>query len=331
MTPLPFDVLALLAGQGGAVAGRQLRALGRSRADVERWLRNRQLVRAAPDTFVDGASWRLAGDDAVARHGLLTAAALVRAPEALASHRSAALIHGLPILGAVPSPEITRPPSGRTLSRTRTHRVRLMPEPVTIGGLPVTGIARTCIDVARGHGTEAGLAAADAALAIGQVTVEQLRLEARNIDSMPGARAARTVAGFADARAESPLESVSRWRLHQAGVEPPVPQVRIWIDHAEWRVDFCWPQLAVVGEADGRGKYRDDPDAFWREKVRHRELERAGFVVVRWFWRDTKNAESFEPVARQLRSSFSRQAQRARPLVSDHAHYSWDDLHRDRE
>lgn len=48
-----------------------------------------------------------------------------------------------------------------------------------------------------------------------------------------------------------------------------------------------------------------------------RELERAGFVVVRWFWKDTQCAQSFEPVAGQLLASFARQVQRTLPLLGE--------------
>jgi hypothetical protein len=47
-------------------------------------------------------------------------------------------------------------------------------------------------------------------------------------------------------------------------------------------VDFYWPELGVVGEADGRGKYTDD--ALWKEKLRHEALMDRGLVVERWGW-----------------------------------------------
>ncbi len=327
---LPADVIALLASQVGAVAGHQLRARGSTRADLGRWLRAGLLVRVASDTFVDGTSWRLTRDDVLARHHLVLAATVVRAPNCVVSHRSAAVLHGLPILGHVGRPEITRPLTGRALTGTRSHRLRVMPESERQSGLPVTSAVRTCIDVSRTHGLEAGLVVSDAALAIGRATAAQLSHEALGLAATPGVSTARTVAEFADGRAESPLESLSRWRLHEAGVEPPVPQVRIWIDTAEWRVDFLWPELAVVGEADGRGKYRQASDALWREKLRQRELERAGLAVVRWFWGDTADTPSFAPVVAQLRQSFERQSLRSRPLLADHVRYSAQDLDRAR-
>jgi hypothetical protein len=86
----------------------------------------------------------------------------------------------------------------------------------------------------------------------------------------------------------------------------------------------------VVGEADGRGKYRQAPDGLWREKLRQRDLERAGFAVVRWFWGDAVDAGSFAPVADQLRQALARQSLRARPLLGELVRYSSQDLDRER-
>jgi hypothetical protein len=48
------------------------------------------------------------------------------------------------------------------------------------------------------------------------------------------------------------------------------------------RVDFYWPDLGVVGEADGRQKYTDD--ALWQEKLRQEALSDRGLVIERWGW-----------------------------------------------
>jgi hypothetical protein len=76
---------------------------------------------------------------------------------------------------------------------------------------------------------------------------------------------ARRVVAFADARAESPLESISRLRMREHGVPAPEPQVEIWIDgRFAGRVDFYWDEYGVIGEADGWGKYRNDWATFTR-------------------------------------------------------------------
>lgn len=99
---------------------------------------------------------------------------------------------------------------------------------------------------------------------------------------------------FADGAAESVGESFSRAVLHEIGAPPPELQRRIPTSAGAFRVDFCWPELGVVGEFDGREKYLDpemsggsDPRlVHLREKDREDELRSMGWVVVRWGWQD---------------------------------------------
>lgn len=58
------------------------------------------------------------------------------------------------------------------------------------------------------------------------------------------------------------------------------------------RVDFWWPDLHLVGEFDGRLKYRAElggaraKDTVWREKLREDALRALGLRIVRWTWDD---------------------------------------------
>jgi very-short-patch-repair endonuclease len=64
-----------------------------------------------------------------------------------------------------------------------------------------------------------------------------------------------------------------------------MPEPQVWLgDEAGTigRVDFLWREPCVVGEADGRVKYRDNE--LWQEKLRQERLEDAGFTVLRWTW-----------------------------------------------
>ena len=71
----------------------------------------------------------------------------------------------------------------------------------------------------------------------------------------------------------------------EARVPSPELQREIRTRAGTFRVDFCWPDVRVIGEADGRVKY-SDADTLWREKLRQEHLERAGYRVVRWTWHD---------------------------------------------
>jgi hypothetical protein len=88
---------------------------------------------------------------------------------------------------------------------------------------------------------------------------------------------------------ESPLESWSRGYMIEYGVPMPLIQQTVTgADGADYRVDFCWPDYKIIGEADGLTKYGDTPaevrEAKRREQARQRALEAAGWIVVRWTW-----------------------------------------------
>ena len=104
---------------------------------------------------------------------------------------------------------------------------------------------------------------------------------------------------FADARAESPLESASRGLVHQLGFRTPTPQVVISTDEGRFRVDLAWLDDGVVAEIDGREKYYDDAmlnghdprDIAYREKQRRDALDRHGWKVVRWWYAEMRTPE----------------------------------------
>jgi very-short-patch-repair endonuclease len=61
-----------------------------------------------------------------------------------------------------------------------------------------------------------------------------------------------------------------------------------------------WGAQRVIGEADGLAKY-DVVGALRAEKLRQERLERLGFTVVRWTWREML-VDTEETVARLRRA-----------------------------
>jgi hypothetical protein len=232
---------------------------------------------------------QLCADDPRQLHALHAAACqLVLGRNALVSQESAGWLHGLPALG--PRPDVVRltRPTGacRTL---RGAKVRVCPVPPDHAGcalgLPATSLARTVVDLARELPRADAVVAADAALRAG---CRRADLEAvlRDCWTWRGIDGAGWVVGFADRRAESPLESLSRVVFAAGGLPAADLQVRLGDDWLLGVVDFYWRAHGVVGEADGLLKYDGDPQALRREKLRQELLEEAGFVVVRWGWED---------------------------------------------
>ncbi len=156
-----------------------------------------------------------------------------------------------------------------------------------VGGLPLTSVARTVIDLARHLGPADAIALGDSALHRRLTEYADLVAAAERCASWPGITAARTAVAQMDGRRESWLESRSVTVLAELGLPTPEPQV--WIADGAGvpfaRVDFLWHPPGVVGEADGAVKYADS-DANLRpliaEKLRQERLEASGFIVVRW-------------------------------------------------
>lgn len=245
------------------------------------------------------------------RRALGAAAACERAA---LSHASAAIAADLPVLGrAVDQPCVTVE-SGtalRRLAKVHLHRATLG-DVGMVGGVPVTPIARTVVDLAREHGFAEGVVTADAALREGLTTPAALTSVLELQRQWPGIKTARRVVGFADGRSESPLESVSRIRIDAHRLSAPQLQALICDEHGRivTRSDFYWDEFGVVGEADGAMKWEDDPGARDERDATTYQLEALGLVVVRWGWSDLR---SFAEVARRLRLGFERGARTGTP------------------
>ncbi|HUZ39279.1 MAG TPA: type IV toxin-antitoxin system AbiEi family antitoxin domain-containing protein [Streptosporangiaceae bacterium] len=116
-------------GQGGVsgVVGRvagvvttgELAGAGVSRAGLRRLLRERVLVSVGRGVYAQASLAADVGREPGGEHTLRVAAALaVAGPEAVGSHRSAAVIHGLDLLGQRPARVALTRPLGAGGSRT---------------------------------------------------------------------------------------------------------------------------------------------------------------------------------------------------------------------
>lgn len=212
--------------------------------------------------------------------------AAVQRLDAVASHETAATLWGIPVLGRPDPIRLTRDRRCQGTARyedVTVHHARLPAAHLTVHkGVPVTTVARTIVDLARRGSFRAGVVAADAALRLGFTTREALREVAVDCRGWPGVASARRVVEFADRRSESPLESISRVAFHDYGLPRPILQATIG---GYERADFLWPEVNVIGEADGMNKYTS-PEVLRREKMREEDFAAMGFTVFRWTWRD---------------------------------------------
>ncbi|MFI6211905.1 hypothetical protein ACIBCD_07905 [Nocardia brasiliensis] len=236
------------------------------------------------------------------RHLLLThAVAAVSSDEAIVSHVSAAIAHGLPCW-AIPLTRVhlirARSNGGRVTRQVALHSMQIEPdEIVQVGGLRVTSVARTVIDLARTVPFEQAVVVGDGALHSGKTTCDELRTQIARVAGRQGNPAARRVVAFLDGRSESVGESRSRVALREARYPEPELQAQITRNEvAVARVDFLFPEFGVIGEFDGLMKYRADmaghrppAEVVIAETAREDALRALGWLVVRWTWGELDN------------------------------------------
>jgi hypothetical protein len=245
-------------------------------------------------------------------HLLQAAAALATSGPAAASHQTAALIHGLDILGK-PPPDVTltKPPGRSRSARPGTclHWAQLPDEHITVQhGMRVTTVARTVIDLARTAEFRAGVVTADSGLHQKLVTKAELESVLAGCERRRGIQRATDVVAFADMRAESVLESIARVVFRDCGL--PTPDLQVWAGGAEavGRVDFLWRRQRTVAEVDGLMKYAI-PGRAVLQLERDKRLRDAGYEVVHLSWHEVTENPAY--VATAIRTAFQRTASRA--------------------
>lgn len=203
--------------------------------------------------------------------------------------RAAADLHGLWLVARNPyDTELALLSGLRPPLRQWGKHVRYRKAPIAPGhrqlcwGVRTVIPARAVIDVARFHGFEEGLVAADSFLSKGLGKRAELHMCVEEMGKFHKVGVARRVIEMADARSESPYESLARAILINAGFGDIHMQVKVL---PGIRVDLMVGKVVV--EVDGAVKY--DGESFGkatdlvirREREREKLLRNHGFDVVR--------------------------------------------------
>ena len=293
---------------------RDLSADGYSPGELARMTRAGDLVHLRRGAYAEPTDGEL--DPRVAHLQLLEATVPQCDPGAVVSHTSAAVLHDLPVWSEhLNRVQLTRHRrgGGRTRRWVQVHGVPL-PESdiVDVGGFRVTSLARTVVDL----GCRLPLAQAVAAGDVASTridpaeVVEILRQQA----GRTGVGQARRAAALFDARSESPGEWFSRVVFHLARLPAAELQYNVLTPDGRFvgRSDFGWPDFGVLGEFDGKQKYREllrkpgqtAEDVLIDEKRREDKLRALGWIVIRWMWYDLTHHP--EALIAQLRQAFAR-------------------------
>lgn len=264
----PEEVLTRLGGV--ADAGTLLRVV--TKAQVRRALREGLVVR-----------------DARGRYSLPGAAAGLRAAHwltAVASHLTAALLHGWEVKAPPPLPVVTVP-RNRRVEPTRREDVDVrwadLRSDEVVDGL-VTSPGRTVMDCAKDYPFDEALAVADSAIRHGAVTQAEL---VRLAGAMPALHrpSCLRVAFAANGRAANPFESVLRAIALDAVGPRFVPQVVVRGPGFRARPDLVDEVRRVIAEADSF-EWHGSRSALRADCQRYNALALAGWLVLRFAWED---------------------------------------------
>ncbi|MFI5843526.1 type IV toxin-antitoxin system AbiEi family antitoxin [Catenuloplanes sp. NPDC051500] len=241
---------------------------------------------------LQSSAWRglfrdvyIAADDFVpADHRMwCVAAALLLPPGAAISGASAAYLWGAGVPDRQAPVTVTVPKGRRLEARPGLHVMigRLREQDVAqCGGLPVTSPERTAFDLGRQPDRQRAIIALDAMLHRGVVSLDRLEAFARGRASWPGVNLFTSRLAEAERLAESPMETLTRLLITDAGLPRPVAQFDI-MARGRWlaRVDLAYPALHIALEYEG--DHHRDRTTFRRDIPRLRRIEQAGWLILR--------------------------------------------------
>jgi hypothetical protein len=280
---------ALFDRWGKVIHARDADASGTPRAVLRRLEDRKELVRVAKASFVQATDWA-ASDDWERFRLRALGFGLGAGADTYLTGAAAALIHQVPVIGSPPTrPTAVRPGDAHRAPNRSVHgRVRwghLPPQHRTIRQrVRVVSPVYAAVDIARHDGRQPGLVAADSLLHRG-ASPEMAGHLTSDMVNYPGIAQAQWAFAHADARSESPVETLGRYAFIAAGWDVPLSNVWIMDGSVRRRADHLIPEFGIVIEGDGDVKYDNRPDAsdiIKDEKARERWLRKLGFGVVRY-------------------------------------------------
>jgi very-short-patch-repair endonuclease len=224
-------------------------------------------------------------------------AAGLACPGSVISHRSAAALLGIGKVAPVVVDLIPLQQRGRGIDGIKAHRVPFpdRSEWGYVGGIPVTSVARTIVDLTGVQGEKQLRESIERAATERMLDVAEIDAILANGPKRRGAPCLRRI--LADWRPVSEAARYTTFRsLFETKLLPlvaaaglPLPRFNAPVRTAErtLEVDLLWEHARFVVEADSR-KHHGIEVAFERDHLRARELIAAGYAVLGVTWREAE-------------------------------------------
>jgi len=289
------DVVALRFG--GLLPTFALREVGVTSDTLRGLCRSGVLHGIRRGVYVTAERWRAAGVDE--RYRLLVRATVLAAGRIpVLSHQSAAVLHGLPIIGGWPATVHTSTPDasgGNTARSTTGHRGPVPGKVQTIDGCQVTSLARTLVDVAASSSFLVGVTMMDHALRVAQPWAGRARSE-HGIDAGQHSDGRGRPTGAASREVDptravpTMLSGVTKEDLYREldAVNPRTGRRR-----AEQAIAFASPLAANPGETLSRVRIFELGFEVPELQVRFPDIL-GGDVWVDFFWRRVRKIGEFD-------------------------------------
>jgi very-short-patch-repair endonuclease len=273
----------IAARQHGLVGREQALSMGATDTDIKRRLEVERVEQLHPGVYylnATPATWKTD----------VLAAVMAAGPDALASHRCAAVLRCLDaVYGRLV--EVTVPyedsptPSGVILHRSRRPNSKSM-----VDGIPTTSVERNLLDLSAILPQIAIEKAARSAIRDGLTDVRRLALEltvsgGRGVRGTKHYRAAINTVAYdqSDSVAEIDLKAI----VEGASIPRPVQQLRVRTPSGNVYPDFAWVDRGRIVEVDGFETHRD-PARFQRDLERQNQLMDLGWEIRRFTASDVR-------------------------------------------
>lgn len=284
--------------QYGLAEMRQLIAGGINRHHVEHRLKKGRLRRVRPGVFVVAGAPRSFEQDVLA-------AVLAAGSDAVASHTTAAVLWGLPLVEHEVLELTTSRRHWARMPAVRAHRTVafLGCEHTLLRQIPVTTVARTLVDLSGSCSASQLGRMTDRAIREGTLRLEDLRTCVAGLGPARGRHPSRVervldrrLAGYDPG--DSGLEMRFARAIVGGGLPEPVQQHPVSIGRRHYRIDLAYPESKIAIEIDG-WEYHRSRSAFDDDRNRANDLVVAGWHVLR-FTSSTTEAQAVATVAAAL-------------------------------